>query len=206
MAALPPYASTGQRLWYWTFRAICVAILPVPDPADPRHHPAELQRHRLLHLHPGDAASRPRRPTRCATTTTSSPPPTGRPRSGTRSRIAPVATLIAVVLGTLAAVGLSQRARAVPRRDHGDPDLADDRAADHLRRRHVLLLLPPRPAGHLLGRRARPRRPRHPLRHHHRHRDPGRLRPEPGPRRRQPRRRPADHLLQGADAADPARA
>ena len=27
MAALPPYASTGQRLWYWTFRAICVAIL-----------------------------------------------------------------------------------------------------------------------------------------------------------------------------------
>ena len=27
MAALPPYASTGQRLWYWTFRAICVATL-----------------------------------------------------------------------------------------------------------------------------------------------------------------------------------
>ena len=27
MAALPPYASTGQRLWYWGFRAICVAIL-----------------------------------------------------------------------------------------------------------------------------------------------------------------------------------
>ena len=27
MAALPPYASTGQRLWYWGFRAICVAVL-----------------------------------------------------------------------------------------------------------------------------------------------------------------------------------
>ena len=25
--ALPPYASTAQRVWYWTFRAICVAIL-----------------------------------------------------------------------------------------------------------------------------------------------------------------------------------
>ena len=27
MAALPPYASTGQRIWHWTFRAICVAVL-----------------------------------------------------------------------------------------------------------------------------------------------------------------------------------
>ena len=27
MAALPPYASTGQRLWYWGFRFICAAIL-----------------------------------------------------------------------------------------------------------------------------------------------------------------------------------
>ena len=27
MAALPPYASAGQRAWYWGFRAICVLIL-----------------------------------------------------------------------------------------------------------------------------------------------------------------------------------
>jgi len=26
MAALPIYATTGQKIWYWTFRAICVAI------------------------------------------------------------------------------------------------------------------------------------------------------------------------------------
>ena len=25
--ALPPYASTGQKVWHWTFRGICVAIL-----------------------------------------------------------------------------------------------------------------------------------------------------------------------------------
>jgi putative spermidine/putrescine transport system permease protein len=25
--ALPPYASTPQRLWYWGFRLICAAIL-----------------------------------------------------------------------------------------------------------------------------------------------------------------------------------
>ena len=27
MAALPPYASTGQRIWHWTYLAICAAIL-----------------------------------------------------------------------------------------------------------------------------------------------------------------------------------
>src|ERR687891_2109710 len=27
MASLPPYASTGQRLWYWGFRVLCAAIL-----------------------------------------------------------------------------------------------------------------------------------------------------------------------------------
>ena len=49
-----------------------------------------------------------RTPTRRATTATSSPTPTGRPRCANSFRIAPVATLIAVVLGTLAAIGLSQ--------------------------------------------------------------------------------------------------
>ena len=24
--ALPPYASAGQRLWFWTFRTLCVLI------------------------------------------------------------------------------------------------------------------------------------------------------------------------------------
>ena len=188
----PPTPRPASALWYWSFRAICVADPLLPDHADPGDHPAELQRRRTSSPSRPGCCRSTRPATRCGTTATSSPTPTGRTRSGTPFRIAPVATLIAVVLGTLAAVGLSQRARAVPRRDHGDPDLADDRAADHLGRRHVLLLLPPRPAGHLLGRRARPRRARHPLRHHHRHRDAGRLRPEPGARRRQPRRRPGD--------------
>ena len=85
MAALPPMPRPASALWYWTFRAICVADPPVPDPADPGDHPAELQRDELLHLHPGDAVVRPGRLLDCGTTATSSPTPTGRPRSGTPS-------------------------------------------------------------------------------------------------------------------------
>ena len=58
--------------------------------------------------------------------------------------IAPFATIISVSLGTLAAIGLSQSHVPGCRGDHGDPDLADDRAADHFGHWHVLFLQPDR--------------------------------------------------------------
>ena len=54
------------------------------------------------------------------------------------------ATILATTLGTLAALGLAKPGLPCKRPDHGGPDLADDRAADHHRGRHVLLLLEPR--------------------------------------------------------------
>jgi putative spermidine/putrescine transport system permease protein len=107
MAALPPYASTPQRLWYWGFRAICVAILfflimPIlviiplsfnaeyfftftkgmlaldPDAYSLRHYRA------FFTSEEWQLALR------------------------NSLMIAPMATLISVALGTLAAIGLSQ--------------------------------------------------------------------------------------------------
>ena len=107
MAALPPYASTGQRLWYWGFRAICVAILAylilpilviIPlsfnatdfftfTPGMLRFDPeAYSLRHNAAFINTADWQTALRN----------------------SFTIAPVATQIAVVFGTLAAVGLSQ--------------------------------------------------------------------------------------------------
>ncbi|MFQ8430941.1 ABC transporter permease [Amaricoccus sp. W119] len=105
--ALPPYASTGQRLWYWGFRAICVAIflfliLPilviVPLSFNAENFftftPA------MLSLDPDGYSTR-----HYQDFFTNRDWQTALWNSLT---IAPAATLIAVALGTLAAVGLSQ--------------------------------------------------------------------------------------------------
>ncbi len=107
MAALPPYASTGQRVWFWTFRAICVAIIfflimpilviiPLSFNATnfftftPEMLRFESGAYSLTHYK--DFFTNP----------------DWQNALWNSVRIAPVATLVAVVLGTLAAVGLSQ--------------------------------------------------------------------------------------------------
>ena len=107
MAALPPYASTGQRLWYWGFRAICVAVLfflimpiLVIIPLSFNAEDFFTFTKRMLALNPAayslkhyqDFFSNPDWQQALRNSVT----------------IAPVATLLAVALGTLAAVGLSQ--------------------------------------------------------------------------------------------------
>jgi putative spermidine/putrescine transport system permease protein len=106
--ALPPYATTGQRIWHWTFRTICVLILlflilpilvivplsfnatnfftftPEMLSFDPSGYSL---RHYENFFRSNDWQN----------------------ALWNSVRIAPVATLIAVTLGTLAAVGLSQR-------------------------------------------------------------------------------------------------
>ena len=107
MAGLPPYASTGQRLWYWSFRAICVAILfflivpiLVIIPLSFNAEDFFTFTKGMLALDPAayslkhyqDFFSNPDWQQALRNSVT----------------IAPVATLLAVALGTLAAVGLSQ--------------------------------------------------------------------------------------------------
>jgi putative spermidine/putrescine transport system permease protein len=107
MAALPPYASTGQRLWYWTFRAICVAILfflimpiLVIIPLSFNATNFFTFTPEMLSLDPAGFSTRHYRDFFTS--------PEWQDALWNSVRIAPVATLIAVVLGTLAAIGLSQ--------------------------------------------------------------------------------------------------
>jgi putative spermidine/putrescine transport system permease protein len=107
MSALPPYASTGQRLWFWTFRAICVAIflflilpLVVIIPLSFNAQDFFTFTRGMLALDP-DAYS-----LRHYQNFFNDPNWTSALRNS--FTIAPVATIISVVLGTLAAIGLSQ--------------------------------------------------------------------------------------------------
>jgi putative spermidine/putrescine transport system permease protein len=107
MAALPPYASTGQRLWYWTFRAICVAILfflimPILVIVPLSFNATNFFTFtpEMLSLDPDGYSTRHYRDFFTNNDWQAA--------LWNSFRIAPVATLIAVVLGTLAAVGLSQ--------------------------------------------------------------------------------------------------
>ncbi len=107
MSGLPPYASTGQRVWYYTFRVICglifffliapiVVVIPLSfnaqnfftfTPEMLRLDPAgfSLKHYRDFFTDSGWQAA-----------------------LWNSVRIAPVATIISVSLGTLAAIGLSQ--------------------------------------------------------------------------------------------------
>ncbi|MCB1354265.1 MAG: ABC transporter permease [Rhodobacteraceae bacterium] len=107
MAGLPPYASTGQRLWYWSFRAICVAILfflivpiLVIIPLSFNAEDFFTFTKGMLALDP-DAYSLKHYQDFFTNSD-------WQQALWNSVRIAPVATLIAVVLGTVAAIGLSQ--------------------------------------------------------------------------------------------------
>ena len=105
--ALPPYASTGQKVWHWTFRGICVAILfflimpilviiPLSFNAQdfftftPGMLRLDPEAYSLKHYQDFFSSSDWQQALRNSIT------------------IAPVATLISVTLGTLAAIGLTQ--------------------------------------------------------------------------------------------------
>ncbi len=107
MAALPPYASTGQRVWHYAFRVICglifffliaplLVIIPLSFNAEDffTFTPA------MLSLDPEGFSLKHYRDF------------FGNPEwqqpLWNSLRIAPVATFLAVVFGTLAAIGLSQ--------------------------------------------------------------------------------------------------
>lgn len=105
--ALPPYASTGQRVWYWSFRAICVAIffflimpILVIVPLSFNATNFFTFTSEMLSLDPAGYSLRHYRDFFTN--------PDWQNALWNSFRIAPVATVIAVVLGTLAAVGLSQ--------------------------------------------------------------------------------------------------
>ncbi|WP_299134873.1 ABC transporter permease [uncultured Amaricoccus sp.] len=107
MAALPPYASTGQRLWYWGFRAICVAILfflimPILVIVPLSFNASNFFTFtpEMLALDPAGFSTRHYQDFFTN--------PDWQTALWNSFRIAPVATVIAVVLGTLAAIGLSQ--------------------------------------------------------------------------------------------------
>jgi putative spermidine/putrescine transport system permease protein len=107
MAALPPYASTGERIWFWTFRAICAAIflflilpiviiIPLSFNAEdfftftPGMLAFEAEAYSLKHY---AAFFTDERWTRAVANS---------------AIIAPAATILSTTLGTIAAVGLSQ--------------------------------------------------------------------------------------------------
>ncbi|MFO1142935.1 MAG: ABC transporter permease [Amaricoccus sp.] len=106
--ALPPYASTGQRIWYWTFRGICVLILLFLILPILIVIPLSFNATDFFTFTPGmlqfDPAAYSLRHYQDFFTNAD-----WQHALWNSVRIAPVATLIAVVLGTIAAVGLSQR-------------------------------------------------------------------------------------------------
>jgi len=107
MAALPPYASVGQRAWYWGFRAICVAILFFLVIPILVIIPLSFNAEDFFTFTPGmlrfDPAAFSTKHYQDFFTN-----PDWQQALWNSVRIAPVATIISVCLGTLAAVGLSQ--------------------------------------------------------------------------------------------------
>ncbi len=105
--ALPAYATTGQRLWHWTYLAICVAIfffliMPILVIVPLSFNATNFFTFtpEMLSLDPAGYSTRHYQDFFTN--------PDWQNALWNSFRIAPVATLIAVVLGTLAAVGLSQ--------------------------------------------------------------------------------------------------
>ncbi len=107
MAALPPYASTGQRAWYYGFRFICALIFfflifPIAIII-----PLSFNVENFFTFTPGmlrlDPAAFSLKHYQDFFTNAD-----WQNALWNSVRIAPVATLISVVLGTLAAIGLSQ--------------------------------------------------------------------------------------------------
>jgi putative spermidine/putrescine transport system permease protein len=107
MAALPPYATTGQRLWFWTFRTICVAVLFFMIMPILVIIPLSFNAQDFFTFTKGMLAFDPEayslKHYRDFFTN-----PDWQQALRNSLMIAPVATLIALVLGTTAAIGLSQ--------------------------------------------------------------------------------------------------
>ena len=106
--ALPPYATTGQRLWFWTFRTICVLIflfliLPILVIVPLSFNATNFFTFtpEMLSFDPAGYSLRHYRDFFTSSDWQNA--------LWNSFRIAPVATLLAVTLGTIAAVGLSQR-------------------------------------------------------------------------------------------------
>jgi len=106
--ALPPYASAGQRLWFWTFRTICVLIflfliLPILVIVPLSFNATNFFTFtpEMLSFDPAGYSLRHYRDFFTSSDWQNA--------LWNSFRIAPVATLLAVTLGTVAAVGLSQR-------------------------------------------------------------------------------------------------
>lgn len=107
MSGLPPYASTGQRIWYYAFRVICALIFlflifPILVVI-----PLSFNAENFFTFTPGmlrlDPAAFSLKHYQDFFTN-----PDWQAALWNSVRIAPVATLVSVVLGTVAAVGLSQ--------------------------------------------------------------------------------------------------
>jgi putative spermidine/putrescine transport system permease protein len=105
--ALPPSATPGQRIWFWTFRAICVAIIFFLIMPILVVIPLSFNATNFFTFTPGmltlDPEAYSLRHYRDFFTN-----PDWQAALWNSVRIAPVATLLSVVLGTTAAVGLSQ--------------------------------------------------------------------------------------------------
>lgn len=106
--ALPPYASTGQRVWFYTFRTICVLIflfliLPILVIVPLSFNATNFFTFtpEMLSFDPAGYSLQHYRDFFTSSDWQNA--------LWNSFRIAPVATLLAVTLGTLAAVGLSQR-------------------------------------------------------------------------------------------------
>ncbi len=105
--ALPPYASTGQRIWHYTFRAICVAILFFLIMPILVIIPLSFNAENFFTFTPGmlrlDPEAYSFKHYQDFFTN-----PDWQQALRNSVMIAPMATLISVTLGTLAAIGLSQ--------------------------------------------------------------------------------------------------
>ena len=105
--ALPPYASTGQKVWHWTFRGICVAILFFLIMPILVIIPLSFNAQDFFTFTPGMLRLDPEAYSLKHYQDFFSNPDWQQALSNS-VRIAPVATLISVTLGTLAAIGLTQ--------------------------------------------------------------------------------------------------
>ncbi len=107
MSALPPYASTGQRVWHYTYRTICaliffylIAPIVVVIPLSFNAQDFFTFTPEMLRLDPAGYSLKHYEDFFTNTE--------WQLALKNSLRIAPVATLISVTLGTLAAIGLSQ--------------------------------------------------------------------------------------------------
>ncbi|WP_339107774.1 ABC transporter permease [Thioclava sp. GXIMD4216] len=107
MSALPPYASTGQRIWFYTFRVLCGLIFFFLIAPIITIIPLSFNAENFFTFTPGMLALDPDAYSLKHYVDFFTNPDWQQALKNSVT-IAPVATLISVSLGTLAAIGLSQ--------------------------------------------------------------------------------------------------